>query len=505
MSAASATPSSSPGRRGAAGSRWPWPTCSTSAAATATTATRAASAPTAGRSRPWRIPDLHLVFPVNKQGKKSGEAIVSDEFLPQFRALFAERNGCFSPQEWYDRLDLGKTLKGMISAREADGIIRKLSFKSFEADYKTVLVWLPETMNEEAANKILKILEEPWERTLFVLVSEQPDRLLPTILSRTQEVAVPRTRGGFSRSGGPPRRRHRCGAGPQPGPPGRAATGWSSSTCSPVRGDASRKEDFDLFCSLMRLSYNDRHLELIGWAEEAAQLSREQQRAFLRDAARLLRESYMLHAGIPQIGYLWGEELAFCTKFAPFVGTRNIEPLLAQIEERFGPDRAERQSDDRIHALCTCREQDDKTFVGDLWHVWYLLTGGNQGDVKRTLQTAQRLVNARVGAVLRCSHRYESKPWGFAAADGRSRTRRSRSRPTSRRGRCSTPCKEIERQLGRNRAAEALETGGGRQPLCVAAGRHRHPLLRRRGDLGRAPDDPASAACGAGVRAGSPV
>ena len=78
-------------------------------------------------------PDLHLVFPVNKQGKKSGEAIVSDEFLPQFRALFAERNGCFSPQEWYDRLDLGKTLKGMISAREADGIIRKLSFKSFEA------------------------------------------------------------------------------------------------------------------------------------------------------------------------------------------------------------------------------------------------------------------------------------------------------------------------------------------------------------------------------------
>ena len=137
-------------------------------------------------------PDLHLVFPVNKQGKKSGEAVRSDEFLPQFRALFAERGGCFSPQEWYDRLDLGKTLKGMIAAREADEIIRKLSFKSFEADYKTMLVWLPETMNEEAANKILKILEEPWERTLFILVSEQPDRLLPTILSRTQEVAVPR-------------------------------------------------------------------------------------------------------------------------------------------------------------------------------------------------------------------------------------------------------------------------------------------------------------------------
>ena len=79
-------------------------------------------------------PDLHLVFPVNKQGKKSGEAVRSDEFLPQFRALFAERGGYVSPQEWYERLDLGKTLKGMIAARGADEIIRKLSFKSFEAD-----------------------------------------------------------------------------------------------------------------------------------------------------------------------------------------------------------------------------------------------------------------------------------------------------------------------------------------------------------------------------------
>ena len=102
-------------------------------------------------------PDLHLVFPVNKQGKKSGEVMRSDEFLPLFRAIFGENGGYFSAQDWYERLDLGKTLKGMIAAREADEIIRKLSFKSFEADYKTMLIWLPEAMNEEAANKILKI------------------------------------------------------------------------------------------------------------------------------------------------------------------------------------------------------------------------------------------------------------------------------------------------------------------------------------------------------------
>ena len=276
-------------------------------------------------------PDLHLVFPVNKQGKKSGEVIRSDEFLPQFRTLFAERRGYFSPQEWYDRLDLGKTLKGMIAAREADEIIRKLSFKSFEADYKTMLVWLPETMNEEAANKILKILEEPWERTLFILVSEHPDRLLPTILSRTQEVCVPRIapevleREAFARGVADPLQARNMA---------RLADGDLLELGHLVAGesDAQRKEHFDLFCSLMRLSYNDKHLELVTWAEDAAQLSREQQRGFLRDAARLLHESYMLHAGIREISYLWGEELAFCTKFAPFVGSQNIEPLIAEIE-----------------------------------------------------------------------------------------------------------------------------------------------------------------------------
>ena len=276
-------------------------------------------------------PDLHLVFPVNKQGKKSGEVIRSDEFLPQFRTLFAERRGYFSPQEWDDRLDLGKTLKGMIAAREADEIIRKLSFKSFEADYKTMLVWLPETMNEEAANKILKILEEPWERTLFILVSEHPDRLLPTILSRTQEVCVPRIapevleREAFARGVADPLQARNMA---------RLADGDLLELGHLVAGesDAQRKEHFDLFCSLMRLSYNDKHLELVTWAEDAAQLSREQQRGFLRDAARLLRESYMLHAGIREISYLWGEELAFCTKFAPFVGSQNIEPLIAEIE-----------------------------------------------------------------------------------------------------------------------------------------------------------------------------
>ena len=272
-------------------------------------------------------PDIHFVFPVNKQGKKSGEVVLSADFLPLWRETMASTGGYFTPEQWYDRLDLGKTLRGVISAKEADQIIRRLSFKSFESEYKVMIIWLPETMNDEASNKILKILEEPWEKTVFLLVSERPDLLLPTILSRTQEVAVDRLSVEELMPygvGDEQQRRNMA----------RLAAGDLIEMRRMAAGeeDDSRRESFDLFCRLMRLSYNDKHLELIDWADEVATLTREQQRSMLRHAARLLRESYMLHAGLGSISYLWGEEAAFCNKFAPFIGNQNIEYLISEIE-----------------------------------------------------------------------------------------------------------------------------------------------------------------------------
>lgn len=273
-------------------------------------------------------PDLHFVFPVNKQGKKSGEVVLSGEFMPLWREIMAETGGYFTPQQWYDRLDLGKTLKGLITAREADEIIRRLQFKSFESEYKIMIIWQPEAMNDEAANKILKILEEPWEKTIFLLVSERPDLLLPTIISRVQEVAVPKLKiedlMPLAGEGDEQRRRNLA----------RLAGGdiIEMRTLAGGEEDAVKAESFELFCSLMRLSYNDKHLELIDWAEEVAALTREQQRAMLRHAARLLRESYMLHAGLGRISYLWGAEAEFCNKFAPFIGNQNVEFILEQIE-----------------------------------------------------------------------------------------------------------------------------------------------------------------------------
>lgn len=276
-------------------------------------------------------PDLHFALPVNKQGKKSGETPMTDDFLQLWRHEIAASGGYLSPAAWYKALDLGKTLKGVITAKEADKIVEKLALKSYGEGYKTMIIWLPEMMNEQAANKILKILEEPWEKTLFILITERADRLLPTIISRTQEVTVPRIAEadlinycvgrGIEESMAQKISRFACG---------------DLLKVGEIIANESSEEQataFGYFCALMRLSYNDKHLELVAWAEEVARLNRDGQLSFLSHTARLLREAYIRHAGLSEISYIWGEEADFCNKFAPFIGNQNIEMLIGEVEK----------------------------------------------------------------------------------------------------------------------------------------------------------------------------
>ena len=193
-----------------------------------------------------------------------------------------------------------------------------------------MIIWLPAAMNQEAANKILKILEEPWEKTLFILVSEHPEQLLATITSRTQEVCVPRIepqvleRVALAEGKSEMEARNMS----------RLAGGSLLELKALLEGssDESRHQCFELFTRLMRLSYNDRHLELFEWADDLSALTRESQRQFFLHSVRLLRESYMIHAGLGSISYLWGEEADFCRKFAPYIGNQNIEFLVEEIE-----------------------------------------------------------------------------------------------------------------------------------------------------------------------------
>lgn len=274
-------------------------------------------------------PDLHFAFPVNTpKGKSSSEKPVSNTFMGEWREIVEQTAGYFNEQMWYSKIEIDNK-QGNISTLEADEIIRTLSFKSFESDYKVVIIWLPERMNVQAANKLLKILEEPWSKTLFLLVSEAPDKLLSTIISRVQTTSVPAISIADMSA-------YLV-----------ASEGLNSADAQKIarlsRGNIlearrfvtesdSDNEQFNNFVQLMRLSYEDRHMELLEWADGVASLGREEQKRLMVNFIRLLRDSYMLTAGIDDISYLFGKEYDFCKKFAPFVNNSNIEQLVAECE-----------------------------------------------------------------------------------------------------------------------------------------------------------------------------
>ena len=235
----------------------------------------------------------------------------------------------------------------------------------------------------------------------------------------------------------------------------------------------------------MRLSYNDKHLELMAWAEEVAQLSREQQRAFLTDAVRLLRESYLLHAGLGEISCLWGEEAKFCRNFAPFIGNQNIESLVAEAESAMAQIRQNGNPTIVFTYFALSVSKMIKKFV--IMARAIILTGGNVGDVKTRLQNAQRLINQHAGPVMRCSHRYKSRAWGFDAEE-------EFFQPGPRGG-YRPDARTVARRFTGDRAGTGARPRGrtvaqakDRCPIYVAPDRHRHTLLRRPRDSHRAAD-----------------
>jgi DNA polymerase-3 subunit delta' len=133
-------------------------------------------------------PDLHFVFPVTKNKKESDP--VSDSYIEEWRE-FVKKTPFFTLTKWLDSIEVGNA-QGMIFSSEAGEIIKKLSLKTFESDFKIMIIWLPEKMHTSAANKLLKMIEEPPEKTLFLLVSDEPDKVIPTILSRCQLIRIPR-------------------------------------------------------------------------------------------------------------------------------------------------------------------------------------------------------------------------------------------------------------------------------------------------------------------------
>jgi DNA polymerase-3 subunit delta' len=267
-------------------------------------------------------PDLHFVFPVIK-GKKATDP-VSDNYLEEWRE-FVKRSPYFTLNNWMDSIEVGNA-QGMIFASEASEIIKKLSLKTFESDYKIMIIWLPEKMHQATANKLLKMIEEPPEKTLFLLVSEEPDKVIPTILSRCQLVKVP----SFNSSDIEKYLTDRFSIAPDKASDiSRVSNGNITRAIELCENEDSSLANLERFKSLMRFAWKRDIVSIINWSEEISTTGREAQKNFISFSMRLLRENLMLSLNQLKnsLVSLTGEEATFSKNFHPFINQNNIYPL----------------------------------------------------------------------------------------------------------------------------------------------------------------------------------
>ena len=262
------------------------------------------------------FPDLHFVFPVPTAG--SEDKSVSDNFFEKW-SEFIMQNPYGNYQQWLDFVGAGNS-QGLIRVKESSEIIRKLSMKSFSAEYKIMIIWLAEKMNAETANKLLKLIEEPYPKTLFLLVAENAENIFPTIISRTQLVRVPRIadsdiQAGLQQRAGISANAAEKIAGISEGDFGRALD-----YCGHA---ADLAQNLELFIKLMRTSYSFKAPEMIALAEELGALGREKQKAFLAYCERMVRENLIVNQHLDKMAHLTDDESGFASKFSRFIHPQN--------------------------------------------------------------------------------------------------------------------------------------------------------------------------------------
>jgi DNA polymerase-3 subunit delta' len=267
-------------------------------------------------------PDLHFVFPVIKSKKYPDP--VSDNYLAEWRE-FVQKSPYFTLNNWLESIEVGNA-QGMIFASEASEIIKKLNLKTFESDFKIMIIWFPEKMHQATANKLLKMIEEPPEKTLFLLVSEDPDKVISTILSRCQLVKIP----SFTETNIKDYIIKRFNLQRDKAIDiSHVANGNIVRAIDLCENEDSSQVNLDRFKSLMRFAWKRDIISIINWSEELAATGREAQKNFVTFSLRLLRENLML--SLDQLKnslvYLTGEEASFSEKFHSSINQNNIYPL----------------------------------------------------------------------------------------------------------------------------------------------------------------------------------
>ena len=274
----------------------------------------------------WTHPDLHFSFPIYKG--KSSDKPVSDDFVQEWRDQIMS-TPYFDIEDWLE--DIGAENQQItIYVQESDNLQRKLALKSSQGGRKVVIIWLPERMNEQTGNKLLKLIEEPPVGTHFLLVSQEPDLVLGTIQSRVQRINVPALPEEVISQA--LQERHSMQK-DDADLLAHIAQGSYTEAQKRMEHDSEQQMFFELFKQLMRDSYARRIKEMQQWSLTVAELGRERQKRMLDYFQQQLRENYIYNFYKPQINYLGREEEAFSTRFAPFINERNVVGIMNELSD----------------------------------------------------------------------------------------------------------------------------------------------------------------------------
>ncbi len=268
-------------------------------------------------------PDLLFSYPVIKPaGTGSDHKMTSDDFAKEWLQVLSQ-SPYFSIDQWLTAMK-AENQQARISVGESESLIRKLSMKSSQGGYKVCIIWLPERMNGECANSLLKLIEEPPHMTVFIMVCEEPEKLLETIRSRTQRFDIKKIdtptleKALVEKRYIAPEVAKRIA---------RVANGnWLTAMKELDAGNENRMF-LDMFIMLMRLAYMRKIKDLKKWSEVIAQYGREKQKRMLTYFIHLIRENFIYNFHNPELNYMTAEEEDFSKNFARFINEANVVEL----------------------------------------------------------------------------------------------------------------------------------------------------------------------------------
>ncbi len=278
-------------------------------------------------------PDLHFVYPVNTNDNIKKNAI-SDNYASEWRE-FVLQNPYASLFEWMQFIGVEKK-QGNISKYEAESISKKLSLKAYEGGYKVMIIWMAENMNMECANKILKLVEEPSDKTVLLLLTENEGQIISTIRSRCQALQVPPLSENDIAS--TLISRHAVSENIAAQIAIRAQGDYNRAL--QLKDETGEEKVFEKWFiiwvrSAFRAKGNKQAINhLLDWSDEIAKQGRETQKKFILYCTELFRQALLKNYNADSLIFFKSNDPTFAIeKFAPFVHQNNIFEITSALEE----------------------------------------------------------------------------------------------------------------------------------------------------------------------------